>query len=110
MCGITGILTSKNYKTVDQISLVNLISPIQHRGPDGSGTWIHDQGHLGFSHRRLSIIDLSENGKQPFHRTDLGYSITFNGEIYNYVELKEILSKKGYHFNTATDTEVILAA
>ena len=83
MCGIAGILTSPDYKTVSNTDLYKLIEPIEHRGPDGSGTWIHNGEHLGFAHRRLSIIDLSENGKQPFHRTDLGLTITFNGEIYN---------------------------
>jgi asparagine synthase (glutamine-hydrolysing) len=110
MCGIAGIVRHKAYKEVAEQDLHLLISPIKHRGPDGSGTWLHDQRYVGFAHRRLSIIDLSENGKQPFHRADLGLSITFNGEIYNYIELKEQLSKKGYAFRTSTDTEVILAA
>jgi asparagine synthase (glutamine-hydrolysing) len=110
MCGIAGILTHFNFKPIENSDLDKLIAPIHHRGPNGSGIWIHENKHIGFAHRRLSIIDLSENGKQPFHRKDLGLSITFNGEIYNYIELKETLSKLGHHFNTTTDTEVILAA
>jgi len=109
MCGIAGIITTKSHKQVSEVSLEALIAPIKHRGPDGSGTWIHNDKQVGFAHRRLSIIDLSENGKQPFHRADLGLSITFNGEIYNYIELKNSLIAKGYSFHTLTDTEVILA-
>lgn len=110
MCGIAGILNFKKSLSVSVTDLNKLIAPISHRGPDGSGTWIHPDGHVGFAHRRLSIIDLSENGAQPFHRNDLGLSITFNGEIYNYIEIKEGLKQKGYHFKTLSDTEVILAA
>jgi asparagine synthase (glutamine-hydrolysing) len=108
MCGIGGII-KKNAK-VSKDNLTDLIAPIVHRGPDGSGVWIHENENLGFAHRRLSIIDLSENGAQPFHRKDLGLTITFNGEIYNYIEVREGLAKKGYEFNTLTDTEVILVA
>lgn len=110
MCGIAGIIASKIHKSISQADLDKLIAPIQHRGPNGSGTWLHKNEHIGFAHRRLSIIDLSENGNQPFYRADFGLNITFNGEIYNYIELKETLLKKGYCFHTFTDTEVILSA
>ncbi len=82
-------------------------SPIEHRGPDAGGVWV-GQG-VGFAHRRLSIIDLS-SGQQPMHTEDGRYAITFNGEIFNYLELKAELEKKGQRFRTASDTEVILAA
>lgn len=108
MCGIGGIL--RKGKAVEKEELAALIRPIVHRGPDGHGEWIHSDRFLGLAHRRLSIIDLSENGAQPFHRLDLGLSITFNGEIYNYIEIRLELEKKGHRFTTSTDTEVILAA
>jgi asparagine synthase (glutamine-hydrolysing) len=80
---------------------------IEHRGPDGHGVFISN--NLGLGHRRLSIIDLSKEGAQPLHYLDK-YTITYNGEIYNYVELKEELVELGYRFKSKTDTEVILAA
>jgi len=82
---------------------------ITHRGPEGDGFWISKNGRIGFGHRRLSIIDLSVAGHQPMHYLDR-YTITYNGELYNYIELREALKKQGYQFITQTDTEVILAA
>ena len=82
---------------------------LAHRGPDGEGFWINKDHSVGFAHRRLSIIDLSQAAAQPMHYLQQ-YSIVYNGEIYNYIELKRELKKSGYHFNTESDTEVILAA
>lgn len=82
---------------------------IVHRGPDGQGHWINESGNVGFGHRRLSIIDLSDNAKQPMHYADGRYTITYNGEIYNYIEIKEYLVRKGYLFKSNSDTEVLLA-
>jgi len=81
---------------------------IAHRGPDGEGQWISDNGKVGLGHRRLSIIDLSHSADQPMHYLDR-YTIVFNGEIYNYIELKEVLIKQGFLFKTASDTEVLMA-
>jgi len=82
---------------------------LAHRGPDGEGYWQNESGHVLLGHRRLSIIDLSEAGHQPMHY--LGrYTIVHNGELYNYIELKEQLQKSGYAFRSATGTEVIAAA
>lgn len=82
---------------------------VAHRGPDGEGLWQHESGEVLLGHRRLSIIDLSNAGSQPMAYTDR-YTIIHNGEIYNYIELREELAKKGYSFCSQTDTEVIAAA
>ena len=102
MCGIVGFVSKEKSK---KQTLVKMMDRIAHRGPDGYGTYIHKDVALG--HRRLSIIDL-ENGKQPMHSSDDKYIIVFNGEIYNYKELKKELEVKGYKFNTVSDTEVLL--
>lgn len=82
---------------------------LAHRGPDGEGSWQNEAGNILLGHRRLSIIDISAAGNQPMHY--LGrYTIIHNGEVYNYIELKEELQKKGYSFHSQTDTEVIAAA
>ena len=86
--------------------LMPMLEVIKHRGPDGEGTFYNDNFALG--HRRLSIIDLSDAATQPMHQ--FGYTIVFNGEIYNYIEIREELLKSGYVFSTHSDTEVILAA
>lgn len=108
MCGIAGIL-SPNTTNVSRQRLQKMTDAIQHRGPEGDGFWINAEGTAGFGHRRLSIIDLSEAGSQPMHYLDR-YTITYNGEIYNYIEIKEALVKKGYLFASHCDTEVVLAA
>lgn len=107
MCGITGILNFKN--RVDRDTLSRMTDKLIHRGPDGGGIWFNEQQNLGFGHRRLSIIDLSNAGAQPMHYQDR-YTITYNGEIYNYIELRTELEAKGYSFTSHTDTEVILAS
>ena len=82
---------------------------IAHRGPDGEKHWINETGTTGLGHRRLSIIDLSENAAQPMHCLHR-YSVVHNGEIYNYIELRTELTGKGYSFNSLSDTEVLVAA
>ena len=81
-----------------------------HRGPDDYGEWWSDDGKVGFAHRRLAILDLSPEGKQPMCSTGQKHWIVFNGEIYNFVELRELLTSHGYHFHSRSDTEVLLAA
>lgn len=88
--------------------LKKMTDALIHRGPDGEGHWICNNQTVGFGHRRLSIIDLSDNGKQPMHYLER-YTITFNGEIYNYLELKNELLIRGYKFKSHSDTEVLLA-
>lgn len=108
MCGIAGILSGQADKMIRHDTLKKMTDTIVHRGPDGEGHWTNDAARVGFGHRRLSIIDLSEKGKQPMHYMGR-YTITFNGEIYNYQELKTELLKSGYNFVSESDTEVLLA-
>ncbi len=106
MCGIAGIISKSK---VERSVVKKMTDTIAHRGPDGEGFWFNDNNTLGLGHRRLSIIDLSDNGKQPMHYLEGRYTIIFNGEIYNYIELREDLISKGYHFKSGSDTEVLLA-
>lgn len=106
MCGIAGF-SQFNNKIGNLDTLKNMGQAIFHRGPDAGSEYIDD--HIGLSHRRLAIIDLSDAGIQPMHSHDERYVIAFNGEIYNFLELKKELIEKGYPFKTHTDTEVILA-
>ena len=108
MCGIAGIITANN-NLINEPVLRRMSDSLAHRGPDGEGLWCNDTNTAGFSHRRLSIIDLTTGGAQPMHY--LGrYTIVYNGEIYNYKELRSDLQKAGYHFKSQSDTEVILAS
>ncbi len=106
MCGISGII-NKNDLPVSPGDIKEINDLIIHRGPDGEGYYHGKNFALG--HRRLSIIDLSEQGSQPMHYQDK-YVIIYNGEIYNYIEIREELSDAGYKFSSGSDTEVILAA
>jgi asparagine synthase (glutamine-hydrolysing) len=104
MCGIAGILAP----STDEARIVPLTQAQRHRGPDAWGVWSDDVCALG--HRRLSIIDLSEAGRQPMANADGSVWITFNGEIYNFQSLRAELEKSGCRFRTRTDTEVIIHA
>ncbi len=106
MCAITGILNAAG-RPVSKEVLQRMVRVLRHRGPDESG--IHVDGPLGFGHARLSIIDLS-SGQQPMSADNGQYWITFNGEIFNYLEIRAELEKKGHRFATRSDTEVILRA
>jgi len=104
MCGICGIF-SENQLHFNALKAMN--DKLIHRGPDGEGFFYSTP--IALAHRRLSIIDLSDKGKQPMHYLNR-YTITYNGEIYNYIELKKELENNGYLFESHTDTEVIMAA
>ena len=104
MCGFVGFV-GKQSKEEKRKIIKDMADMIVHRGPDSDGYYIDDNVALGF--RRLSIIDL-DNGSQPIYNEDKSMVIVFNGEIYNYKELKEELINKGHKFKTNTDTEVIL--
>ena len=108
MCGFSGLISLNNNK--DEISrdaLVLMSDTIKHRGPDDSGIYINPDNSIGLSFRRLSIIDLAD-GHQPMHNTDQTISLVFNGEIYNWRELRTKLNGKGFSFNTECDTESII--
>ena len=107
MCGIVGVFHFERDRPVDAARLERQLDTIIHRGPDGGGIWIGDG--VGLGHRRLSIIDLS-GGAQPMFDLTGRYVTTFNGEIYNYRELREELAGRGHHFRSDSDTEVLLAA
>lgn len=105
MCGIAGIF-GDTWRPED---LNEMVTVQRHRGPDGQGIYLDPQGVGGLGHNRLSIIDLSDAGRQPKVSTDGNYVLVFNGEIYNYVELKREL-ESSYFFHTKSDSEVLLAA
>jgi len=109
MCGIAGIFSLRGLK-VKQDGLKRMTDALSHRGPDGEGFWFDEDEKVGLGHRRLSIIDLSEAASQPMEYQSANYVITFNGEIYNYLELKNTLLKQGHYFQSDSDTEVLLAA
>ena len=111
MCGIAGAFSCHPSDSDTLLgNLRRMADAIAHRGPDDQGTWADAAAGIGFSHRRLSIIDLSPLGHQPMHSRSGRYTITFNGEIYNYRELRAELNGLGHGFRGASDTEVFLAA
>ncbi|MBS1625081.1 MAG: asparagine synthase (glutamine-hydrolyzing) [Bacteroidetes bacterium] len=112
MCGIAGIVDHSHSLDINDAFLRAMADPLRYRGPDQEGYFVHQTAscQVGLAHKRLSIIDLSENGLQPMHSADGQITIVFNGEIYNYRELKEKLYTQGIRFRTSSDTEVIIAA
>ena len=107
MCGITGLI-HLNGEPVSPVILKRMMDAIAHRGPDGEGQWI--EGNVGIGHRRLAIIDLSPAGNQPMITGDHRYVLSYNGEIYNYREIRTELEALGYWFRSQTDSEVVLNA
>ncbi len=106
MCGIIGEIRKSNQVNMEQFNILRDL--LFHRGPDSCGTEVLNAGSVALGHRRLSIIDLSENAKQPMCNEDASIWITFNGEIYNFQELKAELSN--HMFKSNSDTEVLLHA
>src|SRR4030066_53062 len=105
MCGITGVVGLADR---DVITAMNNVQA--HRGPDDAGIFVLDDHSVALGHRRLSIIDLSSAGHQPMANAGKTLWITFNGEIYNYREIRKELISSGYRFRSESDTEVLLAA
>ncbi len=111
MCGITGYLTERtDSRDAQRATLDRMTTAIGHRGPDAQGLWHSADGCCHLGHRRLSIIDLSPTGAQPMQTPSGRFVIVFNGEIYNYLELRQELEGKGQTFRGTSDTEVLLAA
>lgn len=109
MCGIAGVLSFGSHG-VDAGELALLAQALSHRGPDGSGSWLSADRRIGIVHTRLAIIDTSSGGHQPMQDNDGSLVVAFNGEIYNFLELRAELKQLGAEFRTESDTEVILAA
>ena len=107
MCGIAGLINLSN-APVSPVVLQKMTDAIAHRGPDGEGHWI--EGNVGIGHRRLAIIDLSPAGHQPMVSADHRYLLSYNGEVYNFREIRTELEAKGYWFRSKTDSEVVLNA
>jgi asparagine synthase (glutamine-hydrolysing) len=105
MCGIAGLI-AKNGRSLDQGRLVSMAGKISHRGPDGHGLWV--EGQAGLAHRRLALVDLSPSGAQPMISDDGRFVVTFNGEIYNYKELRDAFLAKGGKLRSTSDTEILL--
>ena len=109
MCGITGILRFDD-QFVDESTLVRFNNSQAHRGPDGCNIWISEDHKIGLGHRRLSILDLSSAASQPMSDQENRYHITYNGEVFNFLEIKKELENDGMSFKTDSDTEVIINA
>src|SRR5262245_25562636 len=107
MCGIAGFHAASSPPEEVKLTLERMVASLDHRGPDEHGTFI--DGRTGLGHTRLSIIDLS-SGQQPMLSADGHVCVSFNGEIFNYVELREAMIRRGHRFRTDSDTEVILKA
>jgi len=109
MCGIAAIYNySESFSPIDQAELLCIREAMVKRGPDGAGLWMSDDRRIGLAHRRLAILDVSDAGLQPMATVDGAVRIVFNGEIYNYRELRQHLEAKGYRFHSQSDTEVLL--
>ncbi len=112
MCGFVSVYQFSAPPSRDALQdlLQRMNQTLVHRGPDDEGYFLTEDRHLGFAHRRLSILDLTSAGAQPMSSPDGDFCIVYNGEIFNYLEIRQELSEKGAHFRTQTDTEVILKA
>ena len=111
MCGISGIWSPSRYSPEELSTFaIDMANRLHHRGPDTGGNWISRSGRTALAHRRLKIIDTSHGGHQPMVSPDGRYALTFNGEIYNYKELRIELQRAGIRFSTDSDTEVLLMA
>lgn len=109
MCGISGIAALSARTQISEPDVRRMLPALRHRGPDGSGVYLDPDGRIGLGHTRLSIIDLA-SGAQPMTNEDRTVWVSFNGEIFNYIELRETLLKAGHRFSTHSDTEVIVHA
>jgi len=109
MWGIVGFRTNRDFSQLKE-SLPQVTSKLIHRGPDDTGLFFDREAGVGLGHRRLSVIDLSEAGRQPMASDDGMVHIVYNGEIYNFQDIRTTLEGRGHRFRTETDTEVIFKA
>jgi asparagine synthase (glutamine-hydrolysing) len=112
MCGIAGLFELRDGKGGRDPAAIaqTMVDAIAHRGPDGRDAWGDPEAGIGFGHGRLAVIDLSPGGAQPMHSSDGRYVITYNGEIYNFQDLRAELAARGHTFQSTSDTEVMLTA
>lgn len=110
MCGLVGLYNTSQKEEPGKLILQNMADAIMHRGPDDKGIWFEPKIGLGFGHRRLAIQDLSSAGHQPMISSSGRYTIVFNGEIYNHLEIRSLLIDEGINFwKGHSDTETLLA-
>jgi asparagine synthase (glutamine-hydrolysing) len=109
MCGLVGFSSKRRFEGFRH-SLLDAATSLKHRGPDDSGLYLDEKNGVGLAHRRLSIIDLSDAGRQPMSSEDGKVHLVYNGEVYNFLSIRSELAKRGHKFKTGTDTEVILKA
>jgi asparagine synthase (glutamine-hydrolysing) len=112
MCGITGFFDSSQQMSADMMQEIarRMSDTLLHRGPDDGGSWVDGSVGIALGHRRLAIVDLSPEGRQPMVSADGRYVIVFNGEVYNFLELRHELELLGHCFRGHSDTEVMLAS
>src|ERR1700730_4635730 len=110
MCGISGAFAFAPAGDLDPVVVERLNESQRHRGPDGEGFWLSDDHRLAFGHRRLAIIDIGPEGSQPMWDGNRRFVTTYNGEIYNYREVRAELESLGRSFTTNSDTEVLIAS
>ena len=112
MCGIAGMVDWRAATSADALRSIGdaMIETVRHRGPDAGEVWVEAEGGVALGQRRLAIIDLSPGGAQPMHSADRRYVITFNGEIYNYRDIRRELQAAGHPMRSDSDTEVLLEA
>ena len=112
MCGIAGMIDWRAATPADALRTIGeaMIESVRHRGPDAGDVWVEAEGGVALGQRRLAIIDLSPGGAQPMHSADWRYVITFNGEIYNFRDIRRELQAAGRSMRSESDTEVLLEA
>jgi asparagine synthase (glutamine-hydrolysing) len=110
MCGITGVYNFEKEEVISERDVITMRDTLRHRGPDGEGVYVSPNGRVGLGHRRLSIIDITSAGAQPMSNAKKSIWVTYNGEIYNFRELRDTLLRKGYRFVSKSDTEVLIYA
>ena len=112
MCGIAGMIDWRAATSADALRSIGeaMIETVRHRGPDTGAVWVEAESGAALGQRRLAIIDLSPGGAQPMHSADRRYVITFNGEIYNYRDIRRELQAAGHSMRGESDTEVLLEA